>query len=419
MSITKLLNKTQKEIFNKEYHNFLLAKRNGQTKKELNQFLDELIVNINELKSFTRRQLNNQIIYGRNKEGAEEWPTYQSYKQYISPLSRSFLNKSKNSCLLAVEVYNKPNVNFRTENYILLMMISWTSAFHALFIEKGLKYKYSDEEYYDLIKCIEVYKSSKKNFEVEAISENLIYLYTLRNEIVHRNTAPIDEDIFGECQACLYNLQDFLDYYWKNEFSVLTSLTFSLQFSKSYSASKEKAIKKYGASKIGSLKKFIENYKSNLANTKPDIINSPRFSFKVYLIPKLVNKENHSDIAVEFVKIDSANQDICKNYENLVVAIKDLNERFYRASEVCEEIISHFKDKYNRDISFTPFFHHARCAKYYKIRKGYKTKNPAMTNTEYCRYHQAFKQYESSRAWIEKLKEELTLKKLNHIITNT
>lgn len=45
--------------------------------------------------------------------------------------AKSILENSINSALTAVETYNRPRVQFRTENYIILMIIAWTKLFHA------------------------------------------------------------------------------------------------------------------------------------------------------------------------------------------------------------------------------------------------------------------------------------------------
>ena len=57
--------------------------------------------------------------------------------------AKTILENSRNSALTAVEVYNRPNTNFRTENYIVLMVIAWTKLFHAYFHSTiGDKYYY-------------------------------------------------------------------------------------------------------------------------------------------------------------------------------------------------------------------------------------------------------------------------------------
>jgi hypothetical protein len=48
---------------------------------------------------------------------------------------KQLLQKAKDSALLAVEFYNKPAVSFKSEGFITMMCIAWTSLFHAYFLK--------------------------------------------------------------------------------------------------------------------------------------------------------------------------------------------------------------------------------------------------------------------------------------------
>jgi hypothetical protein len=57
--------------------------------------------------------------------------------------TKTILQSSIDSALLAVEVYNKPRTSFRSEAFITLMIIAWTRLFHAHFNTTiGDKYYY-------------------------------------------------------------------------------------------------------------------------------------------------------------------------------------------------------------------------------------------------------------------------------------
>jgi len=45
---------------------------------------------------------------------------------------KQLIEKSKDSTLLAVEIYNKPRTAFRSSGFIVLMHIAWTSLFHYI-----------------------------------------------------------------------------------------------------------------------------------------------------------------------------------------------------------------------------------------------------------------------------------------------
>jgi hypothetical protein len=52
---------------------------------------------------------------------------------------KAALEKARDSAILAVEVYNKPAVKFKSGGYITLMVIAWTSLFHAIFFKRKTK----------------------------------------------------------------------------------------------------------------------------------------------------------------------------------------------------------------------------------------------------------------------------------------
>jgi hypothetical protein len=54
----------------------------------------------------------------------------------LSRQVKAALEKARDSALLAVEVYNKPAVKFKSGGYITLMVIAWTSLFHAVFFQE-------------------------------------------------------------------------------------------------------------------------------------------------------------------------------------------------------------------------------------------------------------------------------------------
>ncbi len=79
------------------------------------------------------------------------------------------LEKAIDCSLLAVETYNKPAIKFKSGGYIVLMIISWTAFFHAVFLKRKIKPYYrkpgskrfviidGDYKYWELNTCLEMY----------------------------------------------------------------------------------------------------------------------------------------------------------------------------------------------------------------------------------------------------------------------
>ena len=132
---------------------------------------------------------------------------------------KSILDSSINSALLAVEIYNKPRTAFRSECYIVMMIIAWTKLFHAHFhttIADKYYYKKPNGRYkridgerkaWELAQCIKKYGKLDK-----ATESNLNFFLKLRNKIEHRHVQKreLDTILFGECQALLFNYESML-----------------------------------------------------------------------------------------------------------------------------------------------------------------------------------------------------------------
>ena len=87
--------------------------------------------------------------------------------------AKNLLDKAKESCLLAVDVYNKPKTAFKSGAYIILMNVAWTSLFHAIFHYKKINYFYRNNKnprFYEKIdgrkKAWELNKFNNKLFKL-------------------------------------------------------------------------------------------------------------------------------------------------------------------------------------------------------------------------------------------------------------
>lgn len=56
----------------------------------------------------------------------------------IQSFKKELLVKSRESMLSAVQIFNNPNIHFKSENFIILANISWMYLLHAFYREKKL-----------------------------------------------------------------------------------------------------------------------------------------------------------------------------------------------------------------------------------------------------------------------------------------
>lgn len=183
---------------------------------------------------------------------------------------KSSLEKACDSALLAVEVYNKPAVKFKSGGYIALMVIAWTSLFHAIFFRRKQKpyykkpngrYEKREGEYrhWELAECVRQYFGSDTS---NPVKKNLEFFIPLRNKIEHRSMPELDASIFGECQAMLLNFDEVLETEFGAKHRIRESLSFSLQLFPS-AASLVAAVKKNPATKP--VIDFIQAYRSSIS----------------------------------------------------------------------------------------------------------------------------------------------------------
>lgn len=331
------------------------------------------------------------------------------------------LEKSKDSALLAIETYNKPAIKFRSGGYIVLMVIAWTSLFHAIFYRNKTKpYRRKkgstrfetiegDYCYWSLDECLQEYfKSDTQN----PIRKNLEFFIPLRNKIEHKSLPQIDPDLFAECQAMLLNFDKILELEFGIDHCIRESLSFSLQLFPS-SENLAAAIKSNPDAK--KVKAFIEKYRSTLTT---DILESGQYSFKAFLL-QVANHQSKDALPIQFFRYDQLSEEERENVSKFAVLVKEKEKpvsgkNLLLPAKVVKDVqkalgnpkVERYggkKDKFNFDT-------HTRCWKKYNVRPVNGSANKSNTDTRYCVYNELSNQYGYTKAWvtflIEKMKDE-------------
>jgi hypothetical protein len=299
------------------------------------------------------------------------------------------LKKAREAALMAVDIYNRPGAGFRSANYIVLMIIAWTAMFHAIFSKRKIKPFYrkknsrrferidGDYRTWELSECLQQYFKEKNPPQ----RKNLEFLITLRNKIEHRFLPELDATVFGECQAMLLNFEAMLCETFGDRYALSASLAFALQFSKTTTATQQKAMRESGKQYFQSIRKYVEKFRSSLSD---DVVSDQAYSFKVFLIPKVGSQAKSSDIAVEFVRYDPSKPDEMKQYERVVAMIKPkqvsvANLGGLRAGEVVKAVASQIGQKFT-------FNSHAACWKHFNTRPSKSATDPTACDNRYCYY---------------------------------
>jgi hypothetical protein len=330
------------------------------------------------------------------------------------------LEKSRDCALLAIETYNKPAIKFRSGAYVVLMVISWTSLFHAIFYRGKIKpyrrekdsnrFQTKDDDYcyWSLEECLQEYfKSDTQN----PIRKNLEFFIPLRNIIEHKSLPQIDSDLFAECQAMLLNYDKILEKEFGLEFCIRESLSFSLQLFPS-SENLAAAIKSHPDAK--KVKAFIEKYRSSLST---DILESGQYSFKAFLI-QVANHQSADALPIQFIKYDQLTDEEKENVSRFAVLVKEkekpvsgkdlllpskvvnLVQKGLGSPKVDRNGVK--KDKFNPDT-------HTRCWKKYNVRPNNGAANQSSTDTRFCIYDEPSGQYRYTKPWVTFLIEKMNI----------
>ncbi len=260
--------------------------------------------------------------------------TYWSQREQL-------LRKSREAALTAIKVFNDPLVEFKSETYIVLMVIAWTYLLHGYYRSKGIDYRYFDKKakrrrfhrtkhgafkYWELERCL---NDSASPVGPDA-TNNLRFLIRLRHEIEHQMTRGLDGYLSGRYQACALNYNECLRQLGGARYAIDTQLTYSIQFLQL--TEEQIGGPKPEADIPQRLKAFVAEFDGALTHEQ---YNSPKYSYRLVFAKKLVNRPGQADRVVEFIKPDSP---LAKTIEKEYWVKKEVEKKKLRATHVAEEV---------------------------------------------------------------------------------
>lgn len=326
--------------------------------------------------------------------------------------AKRILENSRNSALTAVEVYNRPNTNFRVENYVILMIIAWTTLFHAYFQstigdkyfykERNGRYKIVDGERkaWELKECIREFPKYSKDYKLsDAVIANLNFFIGIRNKIEHRywNSLTLDIFLFGECQSLLYNFEKTMVALFGEDYAINTCLAYALQFSQLRAKEQLLSQKELLSKDMQDLKRYVDKYRVDLSQ---EVYDSQEYSIKLIQIPKISNT-NRRELAVEFVNWTNLSDEDKETYEKLTVLIKDkiISQPVYNLSMMKPSgVIKAVKEKIGVKLNHT---NHTDLWKAFEVRPPQDSTSKFETKAKYCIYDEPHNDYLYTSEWVD------------------
>ncbi len=261
----------------------------------------------------------------------------------IGSVKNELLLKSKESMLSAVQIFNNPNIQFKSESFIVLAVISWTYLLHAFYRNNKIEYRYFDQgekrksfhttkhgahKYWELEKCLSDNKSPVDNI----VANNLKFLIGLRHEIEHQMTTKIDDLLSARFQACCLNYNFYLKKLFPKQSGIEKHLSFSLQFS---SLSEKQVDQLVDYKELPqNISAYIQKFDQELSEND---FNDSRFSYRVLFVPKTANRKGQADKVIEFIPADS---EIAKGMNKEYVLVKEKEKMKYSAGDIWRKLQS-------------------------------------------------------------------------------
>lgn len=254
----------------------------------------------------------------------------------IGSFRHELVAKSREAALTAIRVFNDPQVGFKSETYIVLMMIAWTYLFHAYYRGK-IEYRYYRQgpkrrifdrtkhgayKYWELERCL----NDKLSPLDRDTTNNLRFLIGLRHEIEHQMTRSLDDYLSGRYQACALNYNQYLKKWFGKKFAIDQQLAYSIQF---LELTEDQVSRPKPTGAVSErLRAYIAEFDGALTH---DEYNSPQYSYRLLFKRKLVNRPGQADKVVDFIDPQS---DLAKTIDKEYWVKKEVERPKFRATEV-------------------------------------------------------------------------------------
>jgi len=314
-----------------------------------------------------------------------------SRKRLVKSIKLELVKKSREAALAAVQVFNNPAITFKSEVYVVLMVIAWTYLLHAYYRDKKIDYRYfkvlpSGRKKFDITA-----KGAYKHWELERClncsdspvdtdsANNLKFLIALRHEIEHQMTTRIDNLLSARFQACCLNYNEYIKRFFGEKHGIDRHLSFSLQFA-SLTESHVDMLAERG-DLPQHIQRFIDGFDGCLS---PEEFNSPRFAYRVLFVPKMANNKGQADQVIEFVKADS---ELAQQVNTSYALIKETEREKYLPAQIV---------KMMQDEGFSKFSMHSHTQFWQKI----GAKDP-----KYAYGAKVVKQWYWYKKWVDEVRD--------------
>jgi hypothetical protein len=317
--------------------------------------------------------------------------------------------KSRESALAAIRVYNDPIAGYRSETFIVLMVIAWNSLFQAIMERDGDDYYERDSHGQPIL--IDGQAKVKGTLKLmlhvipdrNAIQANLDFFLRLRHRISHRYLPALDLQIASEAQAMLLNYENLLVEYFGVEASLVAQLSVPLQLSRFRDAMTGRSLKEAQAQLPVDIQDFLNRHREEVSD---EVLRSPEYALRIFFVPITANRQRSADAVTRFVKPGTVPTEVERAIQGLAVVTKPKqvpveSGDLFRPSEVVDLVSERLPFRFT-------MITHTRSWKHYKARPSGGSDQPELTNQQYCRWDRLMRAHGYTQAWVDMLVQELS-----------
>ncbi|MGI8753287.1 MAG: DUF3644 domain-containing protein [Acidimicrobiales bacterium] len=321
------------------------------------------------------------------------------------------LAKARESGLAAVRIYNDPLAGFRSETFIVLMIIAWNSLFQAVLERDGVDYYVRDDAGRQVLidgrgkvkETWELLQSALAGPDRAAMRANLDFFLKLRHLIAHRYLPALDLQILGEAQAMLLNFENVLVEQFGEEAALGDQLCVPLQLSGFRDPAGLGSLKRAQAQLPTDVQDFLCRHREEVSE---DVLRSPEYALQVFFVPVTANRDRSADAVVNFVRPGEISPELDEELAKLAIVTKPkqvpvASGDLLRPSEVVSLVRERLPYRFTSDT-------HQRAWKYYKVRPATGSAEPEATEGRYCRWDRLLRGYGYTRAWVDLLVSDLS-----------
>lgn len=308
-------------------------------------------------------------------------------KTGLNSIDDERLIRAREAMTLAVQIFNSPNMNFKTEIFAILVNVAWTYLLHEFYDKKEPKVGILGKDGRSLL-LSQMLKREDCPL-TDSMKANLKALINIRDEVEHKLLGKSDLKWPMLFQACCLNFDKILCTIFGEAVSLQNELGFAIQFAR-LNMEQIATIQKY------EIPEYIEaldaRLKDGLTEEKMD---DQEYQLRIDYILSSASK-NRSQI--QFINQGSEDG---REPHNVIVKHKLADELYpHRASRVAA-LVSDRSGK-----RFTSH-NHTLAWKKFGARPRPGAAKPNETKKDYCIFHAAHNDYTYSEKWVDFLVDKI------------